>query len=190
VEAFDSTDPHYGNGGDIYVNTSSTLGNLKDQIARSLFVIGSSGNEVEVGWLAAPGRGPTIYAEWINRGVDSHPQLYNSVGYDSTRTFKVQNTGHVEIFRFYFDGEGSPFNYSPTMNFQQGTVVTNSEHYNSCDSLWTHMTSLSYFRSSGVWQLGYGALTYYYCKSVNDYLLDIISDTELYVDQNNGICGG
>jgi hypothetical protein len=191
VEGYDYTDNHYGNGGLIYVNTSSTLGSLNDTIARSFFDIGSAGNDVEVGWTDHNGgyNSPTVYAEWVNRGVDGNPQFYTgySLSYNTNYTFKVQNTGHVYIWRYYIDGQGSPFNYSPTMNFQQGTVVTNSERYNTCDSMWTHMYSLEYFSSGGSWN-PYSSLAEYACDATDGWELNIRSNTELYVDQNGGSC--
>jgi hypothetical protein len=190
VEGYDYTDPHYGNAGLIYVNDSSTLGSLHDDAARSLFDVGSVGNDVEVGWDDHNGTSsPTVYAEWVNRGVDSGPQHYTgySLSYNTNYTFKVQNIGHISIWRFYIDGQGSPFNYSPTMNFQQGTVLTNSERYNTCDSMFTHMYNLQYYSALKAFH-PYSSLAEYGCSATGGWEINILSHTELYVDQNGGTC--
>lgn len=149
-------------------------------------------NDVEVGWSAhANGHsGPTVYAEWINRGTDSYPQYYTSyhLNYDSySYSFFVFNSGHQGIFRFKMSGDSSPFNYSPTMNFNQGMILTNSEHYNSCDTLYTEERNLNYFDSSGNWHYGYGDLKCYDVTSINDWLFNKIDNTDLKVDQNSGV---
>jgi hypothetical protein len=194
VEGYDSNNNRYGNYAVIYVNTSSTINNANGPIFRSLFVQGGSfDNDVEVGWTANNGgpsnSRPTVYAEWVNRGVDSLPQFYTgfSLNYDTYYSFMVFNSGHQEIFRFKVGNEVSPFNYSPTMNFDLGRVITNSEHYNSCDSLWTDMQSLSYYNSSGNFINGYGNLACFSNDSVNDWLFNKIDNTELKVDQNVGV---
>lgn len=191
VEGYDYTAPHYGNAGLVYVNNSSTLGSLRDSVHRSLFNIGSVGNDVEVGWTANNGgySSPTVYAEWVNRGVDSGPQFYTgySLNYNTNYTFKVQNIGHISIWRFYIDGQGSPFNYSPTMNFQQGTALTNSERRNTCDSMFTHMYNLQYYSALKAFH-PYSSLSEYACTATDGWKLNILSNTELYVDQNGGTC--
>lgn len=192
VAGWDAAANRYGNGGEIYVNTSSTLGSLQSSVFRSLFDAYDTGNDVEVGWTDNNGghQVPTVYAEWLNRGVDSGPQFYTgySLNYDTNYNFKVQNDGHLEIFRFYVDGQTTPLNYSPTMDFNLGAILTNSEHYNTCDSLWTHMYDLSYFNSAGNWVSGYGNLQEYSCNSGGNWLLSIRSNSELYVDQTTGVC--
>ncbi len=89
----------------------------------------------------------------VNRGVDSFPQYYTGYGLvdNNSYIFDVFNSGHRGIFRFKMASDPSPFNYSPTMNFNQGPVITNSEHYNSCDSMYTEMDFLNYYGSSGNW---------------------------------------
>lgn len=191
VEGYDTAAIRYGNSASIYVNTSSTVSSSVDSIFRSLFVSnGSFDNDVEVGWTANNGghSGPTVYSEWVNRGADSGPQFYTgySLNYDTHYRFSVINVGHIDIFRFLVDGQSSPFNYSPTMNFNRGTVITNSEHHNTCDSMWTDMSGLEYFDSSGNYVSGYGNLACYYNGSINDWLFNKISNTELKVDQGTG----
>jgi hypothetical protein len=180
-----------GNGGTLYVNDATTLGSLHDAIARSLLVVNTStslGNDVEVGW-GDVGLGPAVYAEWIVDGMDSNPQWDTNSGdliYPNTnRIFKVQNDAHAFQFRFYFDGDGTPFNYSGyNANLNQGYDLTNSEHYNSCDSMWTHMYGLSYYNVSNQWVSPYGQLIWYYCNTDGHWLLNIPdnSNSELYVD--------
>ena len=70
------------------------------------------------------------------------------------------------------------------MNFNLATLLTNSEHRDSCDSLWTEMTNIAYFDSNGNWNNGYGHLVCFYNNSVNDWLFNRIDDTHLKVDQN------
>ena len=192
VEGDDFGSNRYGNSAEIYVNTSSTIDSLNDSIFRSLFVTsGSWDNDVEIGWSAHNGdhSGPTVYAEWVNRGVDSGPQFYTgySLNHNSYSSFSVFNSGHQGIFRFKVDNQSSPFSYSPTMNFNLGPIITNSEHDNSCDSLWTDMFSLSYFNSSGNWIAGYGNLECFYDNSVNDWLFNVIDNSELKVDENTDL---
>jgi len=113
VEGYDAGSYHYGNKSYIYVNTSSVINGLSDSIFRSLFIAGSADNGVEVGWTANNGghSGPTVYAEWVNRGVDSGPKFYTgySLSTDTSYRFFVENVGHIQIFRFLVDGQSSPF---------------------------------------------------------------------------------
>jgi hypothetical protein len=194
AEGYDKAFHRYGNSAEIYVNTSATIGSSQDAIFRSLFVTGGFwNNDVEVGWLANWNghSGPTVYAEWVNRSVDSDPQLdtSDSLSYNTDYRFWVFNVGHMGVFRFKFNLASSPFNYSPSMNFDLATILTNSEHHNSCDSMWTHMYGLEYFDSGGSWNSGYGDLECFYNNSINAWLFNKISNTELKVDQNVGISG-
>jgi len=132
------------------------INSLHDALYRSLFIQYDSHNWVEVGWGAGPNNitgnsGPTVYAYWVNKGTAGQ-KVYKSLSEDTNKTFTVENVGHVEIWRFYFDSESSPFAYSPTMIFDSSTALANSEHYNTCDSLWTHMYGLNYFSVGGVWR--------------------------------------
>jgi hypothetical protein len=117
------------------------INNLNSAIFRSIFVLNSFGNDVEVGWMANNEgfSDPTVYAEWLNRGADSLPQPFTLqvLNENSYQGFYVDNVGHIDIFRFYVGG--LRFDYSPTMIFNTGYTITNSEHYNQCDSLWTDM---------------------------------------------------
>jgi hypothetical protein len=189
VEGDDYNAVHYGNLADIYVNTASVINNLNSSIFRSIFVLNSFGNDVEVGWMANDEgySDPTVYAEWINRGADSSPQPFGLqvLNENSYSGFFVDNVGHVDIFRFYVGD--LRFNYSPTMTFNTGYTVTNSEHYNQCDSLWTEMNNLEYQYADGTWSSSYNDLVCYSDDSVNAWLLnDEISNSEVQVDLTNG----
>lgn len=188
VEAYEKTATRYGNRATVYVNTSATISSFNDSVFRSLFIAGSAGNDVEVGWTAHNGghSGPTVYAEWVNRGTDSGPRFYTgySLDTDSYYNFIVENVGHIGIFRFYVDGESSPFAYSPTMNFDTGVPLTNSEHYNSCDSLWTHWYNVNFFRSDGTWSTAYNDLECLINTSSTWYLHKI-SNSELLVNSSS-----
>ena len=191
AQGWDMTARHYGNGGLIYVNTAGTLSGLHvDGVARSFFVVGSDGDDVEVGWDDGNGTSnPTVYAEWVNDGVDSGVLHYTgySLSYDTNYTFKVQNVGQIYIWRFYVDGQSSPFNYSPTMSFQQGYVIGNSERHNNCDSMWTHQYRLQYYSSAGDWN-DWSSDSEKTCTATDGWEFNDVSDTEFYVDQNAGVC--
>ena len=192
AEGYDNSYPRYGNHGRIYVNTSATIGGLQAAIHRSLFVVGSFWeNDVEVGWTANNGShsGPTVFSEWVNRGSDSGPRFYTGISllYDTDYKFEVKNVGHVKIFRYVVDGESSPFDYSPTMNFNLGTIVTNSERRNTCDTMYTEMTSLGYIDSNGNLNFGYGHLACFYNPPANGWKLNIIDNQHIKVDANTGV---
>lgn len=189
VDGYDYNAIHYGNLADIYVNTGSVINSLNSSIFRSLFVTNSLGNDVEVGWMANNEglSGPTVYAEWVNRGADSSPQPLNLqvLSENSYQGFDVDNVGHVDIFRFYVAGQR--FDYSPTMIFNTGYTITNSEHYNQCDSLWTDMNNLEYQHGDGTWSSSYNNLVCYKDTSTNAWLLnDGISNSEVQVDLTVG----
>lgn len=175
----------------MYINDRSTLNGVQDYIVRSLFINSLPGNDVEVGWAAGvgiiPNNNPTPYAEWINRGADSFIQATGQIlSTNSYLTFKVENVGNAGIWRFYLDNQSSPFNYSPTMNFNNGLPATNSEHDSTCDSLWSHMYGLQDQPNIGHWQ-NYTNLQCYIDTSVNQWYFDRISNNEEYVSLNTGI---
>ncbi len=188
VNAYDKSGTYFGNRGNIYINTSAVINSLHDALYRSLFIFVDTKNVVEVGWGAGPNNitghsNPTVYAFWVNGGTPGH-FTYTSVSEDTNRTFTVENVGHIEIFRFYFDGESSPFAYSPKMTFDFASPLTNSEHYNTCDSLWTHMYGLNYFQNDGTWSSSYGDLE---CagNSAEGWYLHKDSNSELHVTQDS-----
>src|SRR6266487_3699459 len=87
-------------------------------------------------------------------GSTRGPQVSTStspLSEDTNRTFTVENAGHIEIWRFYFDSESSPFAYSPTMIFNSSTALSTSQLRTPCNSLWTHMYCLNYISSGAVW---------------------------------------
>jgi hypothetical protein len=191
VEGYDTTALHYGNRGQIYVNTSATINNSQDYINRSLFVTDNFSNtdDVEVGWVAhiSGHSGPTVYAEWHIGSNDSGFQYYTgySLNTDTNYNFRIENVGHIGIFRFYVDGQSSPFMYSPTMPFNRGYAIANSERHNYCDSLWTHIYGLNYFDTSGNW-VPWGDLGCWNNTSArNPYYLHKDSNTELHVTQTS-----
>jgi hypothetical protein len=190
VDGYDASEPRsYGDEGDIYVNTESALSTLQDSIFRSLFVIAASGDDVEIGWTDGGGIGtPTVYSEWINDGVDSDRQPYRgySLSTNSTYHFRVENVGNQDIWRFIVDGQSGPFNYSPTMNFNYGFNLNNSERYNNCDPLYTSFTELGYSNSPTNWVGSYLDLE---CAgdTSSDYYFNKLSDNENNVTLTPGV---
>jgi hypothetical protein len=144
---------HYGTNALVYVNTKATVNAYNNGFVRSLGVIVDNNNWVEVGWSAhiAGTTSPQVFAEWDNRGTPG-AKNYKLVNYATDYGFTVDNVGHIEIFRFHFNGESSPFKYSPTMNFNTGQPIGNSERHNWCQSLWAHMSNLSDQISDHSWE--------------------------------------
>jgi len=136
----------YGNRAQIYVNKSSTIASLVGAIHRSLFVVGSVGNDVEVGWTANNGgySNPVVYFEYINRGTDSGIRFYTGyqLDHDTNFNFYVQDANGDRVWSAYVDGETTNFDSSPTMDFSYGNPETNSEHRYKCDSLFTDMYNI------------------------------------------------
>jgi hypothetical protein len=178
---------HAGTGGSIYVNSSGTINGSQNYINRNFFVSDRTAtNDVEVGWSAKNGgfSGPTVYAEWKIGTYDSEMQPYTgySLNTDTNYHFSVVNVGGVDIWRFYVDGQSSPFNYSPTMPFNYNWSVTNSERHNSCDSLWTHMFGLQYYAAgTGSWTPFSDMNCWANSSGNNPYYLHEISNSELEV---------
>lgn len=185
-----SPDAHYGNFAYIYVNTSDVLDNLNNSLYRSIFIVQNTSNDVEIGWGAGPnsvthsGSTPTVYAYWFNRGVPGD-SIYESLGDNTNRAFTVQNVGGNDIFQFIFDGDSSPFAYSPTMSFNTATPLANSERYNYCDSLYAHIYNLDYLTSSG-WSGDWGNWACWTNTSVrNPYYLHQNSDSDMGVTSSS-----
>ncbi|MGH3399134.1 MAG: hypothetical protein ACRDPO_31065 [Streptosporangiaceae bacterium] len=201
VEGYDANKPpSYGNEGSIYVLTQSTLNGINDNIYRSLFVRGPGGssgnsfyNDVEVDWTAGNGmfsNTPVVYSEWVIDGQDSGQQNYTgyTLNPNTNYHFKVENVGGDRIFRFVVDGQSSPFNYSPQVNFNEGYDITNSEHHNNCDTLYANFTNLQWSPSYGTWSTsGYQD---YECFADNstDWYFHKNSNTSSDVTQNFGVC--
>lgn len=191
VQAIDNG-THYGNGGHIYVNTSTVINSLHDSLYRSLMLWYDGSNSVEIGWGAGPNNitghsNPTVFAFWINRGTPGQ-RAYKSLSENTNYLFRVENVGHIEIFRFYLDGESSPFAYSPTMKFDTAWPAPNSEHYNTCDSLWTHMYGLSYFTGSGSWSSSYNDLECWYNTSKWYLYKNSNSELHVYSSSSGALC--
>jgi hypothetical protein len=180
----------YGQKGYIYINTSTTLGNLQDDIFRTYSEWGPPGWNVEFGWGDGPDfSGPTVISDYE---MDGHTANAQSLSYSLTDNtdvrFRIENIGLQYIWRYVVDGQSTPIGYSPTMNFNYGTPHTNSEHYNNCDSMWTHMWNLSY--SNNVppnWSSSFSNLQCYLDDSINDWLFDKISNQEEQVNETNGV---
>ena len=193
VEGYNAADAAlYGNEAMIYVSDSATLNSSQAGIYRSLFIWGPPGNDVEVGWAGGPETGspmnePTVYSEWVSDGADSYAQWYGTINSNTDYHFKVENVGDIGIWRFYFDGDSTPFKYSPTMNFNTGYALTNSEHHNNCDSMWAHFYGLGDSPSIGNWTSSYGDLECWTDNSVNDWLFYKDSNSENHVYNTIGI---
>jgi hypothetical protein len=191
MEAYDATAERFGIGGEVYVNDSTTLGDLQQSVWRSIFVFHDNSDWTETGWADGPYSGvssPTEYVTWDNDGTSSGTQFFNALDYDSDYFYKNQDQYGNEVYYFYVDG--SELTYSPEMGFYKGDILTNSEHYDTCDSLWAHFYDLEYFNDDENWVSPLGDLEPYACDSDGNWLLNIVSDSELYVDQNDGVdCG-
>ncbi len=182
---------HYGVRADVYVNTNSTVNAYSsDGFVRSLAVILNSNNWVEVGWSAhiEGTTSPQVFAEWQNTSGSSNHGFknYKLVSYDTNRTFWLVNLpGGNPIFQFWFDGDSSPFAYSPTMAFGTAPPLGNSERHNWCQSLYAHMYNLNDYTSSGweTWDSWNACLN---STARNPYYMHRDSDTEFHVTNNSG----
>lgn len=125
-------------------SSASTVNAYNDGFVRSLGVILNSNNWVEVGWSAhiEGTTSPQVFAEWQNTSASSNHgyKNYKLVSYDTNYKFwAVDLPGGNPIFQFWFDGDTSPFAYSPTMAFGTAPPLGNSERHNWCQSLYAHM---------------------------------------------------
>ncbi|HEV2375786.1 MAG TPA: hypothetical protein VGS19_26920 [Streptosporangiaceae bacterium] len=189
VEAVDnSTAAAYGNQAMIATNTQNTLNGLRGQVSRSLFIWAGTGNDVEVGWATggSPMNEPTLYAEWVRNGMDSLQQWAGTIGAGTNWHFEVDNAHGIGIWRFYFDGQTKPFNYSPTMAFNSGWALTNSERRNTCDTLWTHFYSLTDATSLGHYRPW--TLLQCWADDAPGWNMQQVSASELYVQTSGHVC--
>lgn len=181
---------HYGNNGLVYVNTESTVNAYDNGLVRSIALSVDNQNFVEVGWSAhiAGTTSPQAFAEWDNAGTPGSKN-YKLVSYNTDYGFTIENYGGVKIFRFYFDGETSPFAYSPTMSFNTGEPLGNSERRNWCQSLYAHMYNLSDLTNSivngGSWETWDNWTGCTNTTVRNPYYMHKDSDTELHVTSNS-----
>ncbi|HEV2377524.1 MAG TPA: hypothetical protein VGS19_35830 [Streptosporangiaceae bacterium] len=188
VEANDGTWPAYGNQGMIATNNQGTLNGTHARVFRSLFIWDAPGNDVEVGWGTggSPMNEPTLYAEWVKDGVDSLPQWAGTIGAGANWHFEVDNAHGIGIWRFYFDGGTSPFKYSPTMPFNSGWPVANSEHYNTCDTLWTHFYGLQDATSLGHYRPWISLQCW--ADTAPGWNIQPVSSSEMYVQTSGHVC--
>jgi len=173
---------HYGVNGEVYVNTKATVNAYNNGFVRSLGVIVDNNNWVEIGWSAhiAGTTSPQAFAEWDNNGTPG-AKNYKLVSYDTDYGFTIANPGHIEIFRFYFNTETAPFAYSPTMLFDTGQPIGNSERHNWCQSLWAHMHNLTDQASDHTWGTWDGWDWCLNSSARNPYYIHRDSDSELHV---------
>jgi hypothetical protein len=165
------------------------IDNLHAPIFRNFFVTGDGNNYVEGGWTADNDTAvdPTVYAEWKNDGADSLPIYYTGYTLDpgTNKVFTIENVGDVGIFRFYVDDQSDPYNYSPEMNFQNGYIQTNSERYNSCDSMYANFTSLNWYNFN-TWTSSYNDLECF-ITTAGGYYFDKASNSAHSINSSTGV---
>lgn len=196
VMAYDNSGSGYfGNFAQVYVNTSSTIDSLHTFIFRSLFVYNyAQTSNVEFGWTAHNSvySNAVPYSEYMVASTTQPPNFFGSqypLNNGTHYRFRIENVGNIGIFRYYFEGQNTPIGYSPTMSFNSGYAVTNSEHYNTCDTLYTDMTGLQDMISNDTW-FSYSKIARW-CNSTTDwYLHDDTSSSDIYVNQTPDNWGG
>jgi len=195
VMSQDAANPDaFGNEGFIYVNTKSALLHLQDVIFRSLFIYPSAMTNVEFGWTDNNGgyTTPTPYSDYTVHGMTQPPTFYGNyariLNYNTSVRFRIENTGGRGIFRYVIAEQPSPIGYSPTMTFNGGSALTNSEHHNNCGTLWTDMYSLQEQTqiSPEIWSATYFDLECWNNTSINGWYLHKFSDGEVQVNQTVG----
>lgn len=188
----DSTDPTrdgYGNSGNGYINTQTTLSNLQAAIWRSFEVWNDAQTSyVEFGWTDKNGgyTTPTPASDYMVNGMVQPPKFLpgQNLGYNTYDNFEVENYGAKEIFRYYIGG--TLIGYSPTMSYNQGPIVDNDEHYNNCDSLWTDAYALQDQTATPSTWVNWGDVGCWANASVNDWYLHKVATTEFQVNQTVG----
>jgi hypothetical protein len=195
AEAYDAQGSvFWGTKGYIYINTQNTLSGLNDAIWRSFLDFSGNGTQnVEFGWTDHNGgySSPTPGSDYMVATTTQPPSFWPSftLHYDSNVRFRIENLSNQGVFRYVIDGQSSPIAYSPTMNFNQGFAVTNSEHYNSCDTMWTDMFSLQHQYAINPGWSDWANITCWADTSQNDWYVHAVSSTEVQVNQNSGgIC--
>jgi hypothetical protein len=178
-----------GNRGGILINDID-YGELHASIHRSLFVVSDSYNMVEVGWTANNGShsGPTVFREYVNRGSDSGP-LYDSkaLAHGDYYNFRVQDGDNNTIFTYYVDSDD--IGQSGNMNFSRGTLLTNSERRNPCDTWYAHFKNLKQCNNANPcdWTAYSDLSCYFFPPGSDNYKFDEISVQEHYVRTGGGI---
>jgi hypothetical protein len=193
VEAYDSGgNESFGEQANIYVNEYASLSSLQDMIARTIFLMNDAQtSDVEFGWVDDDYgySDPVVVSDYMVQGTTQPPSFWvsYSLSYDTTVNFRIENVGDQGVFRFVVADEGSPIAYSPTMGFNEGWPVTNSEHYNTCDTLWTNMSGLEdqYSLQPEIWE-SYVDVNCWNNTSVNDWYLQKVNSDEIQVNQNSG----
>jgi hypothetical protein len=174
----------YGVSASVYVNTEATVNAYNYGFVRSLAVIVDNNNWVEIGWSAhiAGTTSPQVFAEWDNNGNGGYKN-YNNLNYGTNYGFTIENYGQIKIWRFYFGG--TLLGYSPTMTFNSGQPIGNSERNNWCQSLWTNMYNLNDYTSSRTWEGSWDDWAFCLNSSIystgNPYYMHKNSSTQLTV---------
>lgn len=178
-----------GNRGGLLINDFN-YGSLNASIHRSLSVFSDIQNYVEVGWTANNGghSGPTVYREYKNRGSDSGPLFNNkNLVKGDYYNFRVQDGDGNTVFTYFVDSDD--IGQSADMNFSRGTLLTNSERRNPCDTWYAHFRNLKQCNNANPcdWT-GYSSLSCYFVPSDNDgYKFDKIDAQEHYVRKSGGV---
>jgi len=172
---YDTTTQMYGNKADVLVNNVD-FSALNAAIFRSLFVIGSAGNDVEVGWTAhnLNATNPTLYIEWVDHGTNHGPFYHGGLVAGTTHNLKIQDANADGIYSAYIDT--AYFAQTGTMNFTQGRVEVNTERNNTCDTAYSHFTNLKDCRTPSPCtyntysnlQLWRNDMADYYCNKIDD----------------------
>ncbi len=184
----------YGNKGSLYVNNIA-FQTLNKAIHRSLFIIHSSGNDVEVGWTANNGGvdDPRVYFEFVANGSDSGPRFDVYLSPDVTYNFRVSAPGAPNgngnyTWSAYINGYAFD---SVILGYDTGVPYTNSERRNTCDTGWASFTNLDRCRSNAGWQCDWaGRYSNLVCAfdNMGDYKYNKIDNTYQEVDHLSGDC--
>ena len=198
VASYDAQGPSFwGTKGYIYINTAGALTGLQNTVARTFLVYaGSYTADVEFGWVDNDGgySSPTPVSDYMVAGTTQPPSFWPTfpLHTNSNVRFRIENLGNQGVFRYVIDGRSSPIAFSPTMDFNQGFAVTNSEHYNSCDTMWTDMFSLQHQYAINPGWSDWANITCFRVTdpSINDWYLHAVTSTEVQVNQdsNGGLC--
>jgi len=85
------------------------------------------------------------------------------------------------------DCKNITFNHSPTMDFNSGYTITNSEHYINCDTLYASFQNLDYSDSPGNWTSSYEDYQCYFDDS-DDWYFHLNSNSSSDVTQTSSSC--
>ncbi len=183
----------FGDFAHIYVNTLKTINGLNDAIVRSLLIYNSAQtSNVEFGWTANNGgySSGVPFSDYMVASATQKPTFFGSMyplNFDVYYRFKIENVNDIGIFRYYFEGQTTPLGYSPTMSFNDGYALANSEHRNTCDTLYTDLTGLQDMISNGTWS-NYSLIGCWYNTS-NDWYIHLNSNSGITVNQTTDTWG-